>query len=208
MLWMMRRRFPWLGLVVVALLAAALTPPLLTGLLPRRYGQELDLTCGRVLDFEEVLGIRIEAKLRQSVLSQNYIRYLGPLPADRHWVKLWVATKPPRWLARFMPPPPAPRPGPLTDAVQELNQLLIDPTYGGQPDDKLTAAARGAIIERTLAILRQTEDPRLAFNYVRGVKRQLDDASAPLEPADLPTVEQYLGCIDQPESGTAAGRMD
>lgn len=192
----MRRRFPWLGLLLVLLLAAVLTPLLLEGLLPRRYGRAIDLNCGRELDFEEVMGIRLKAVVHRSILAENYIRYLAPLPADHHWQVIWTACRPAPWLAKHRPSPPAPRPGLLTDTVQELNQLLVDRTFGEQPEDRLSFAARGAAIERTLTILRQKDDPRVAFNYVQGIKRQLNDMDRPLEPADFPTAEQYLARLD------------
>lgn len=179
--------------MAVLVLAAVLAPlVLLTGLLPRRYGRALDLTCGRELEFEEVLGVRVKSELRASALSRNYKRYLGPLPDEHHYMVLWTVRLPPSWLAPHAPPVPPPRPGLLSDVVQELNQLVADSTYGEQPQDRLSFAARGAAVKRTFAVLQLTEDPQLAFNFVRGIRRQLDGATGQLGPDDFLTAEQYL----------------
>ncbi|GEM_PF-4863011 len=193
MLWAMHKRFHWTGLLAALVLAAALAPLLLlTGLLPRYHGRALDLTCGRELEFEEVLGVRARSSVRASALSRSYKRYVGALPDEHHYMILWVAKLPPSWLSPHTGPAPPPRPGLLSDVVHELNQLVADSTYGEQPQDRLSFAARGAAIDRTLTILRLTEDPQLAFNYVRGLARQLNAASEQLDADDFLTAEQYL----------------
>lgn len=187
----MRARFPLLEilLVIATAFAGAL---LLPQVLPYRYGIAVDLVAGRWLYYRQLPAMTFYAEERQSILAVHYRKYVGPLPKQTRWVVSSAGVQYPKWLIELVPPQPPPQPSTVTDAVHEINQLVQYRIATDQVEGRLSDAARGAIIERSLDLLRRPDGGTLAFNYLRGLRRQLRDTEGWINPDDFPTPEEYL----------------
>jgi hypothetical protein len=187
----MRWRFPLLEIILVAgaAFAAAL---LVLSEMPYRYGTAFDLIAGRRLDYRQLLGITFYAHEHQSILSRYYQKYVGSLPDETDWIVESSGVQLPRALQPLQARQPLPRYSPIRDAIIELNAILAQQETPGNSAARMLPEACAAAIEQTLAVARLSDNSELVFDYVRGLKQEIERSKGEIGANAFPTAAQFL----------------
>ncbi|MBN2082956.1 hypothetical protein JW859_12225 [bacterium] len=187
----MRKRFPLLALTVAALVTLAASPWLLANL-PCEYGELIDLNSGRERSYRSYIGLQvITGQTRNTILYEHYCHYLDQPAEPADWFILRTYRHVPLLETKneFSGAVAA---NAMADVVQELNQLLQQALAPGQPELNTSDAARAELLQRTLGIVKQTRQPRLAFQYLQDFKRMARQSDREITPTDFPTAEEYI----------------
>lgn len=164
--------------------------------LPLHNAEWIDTSSGHVLWTTSVPGFTLMEQPGFPRLAELCDFHSGPPETAMHWVKVWSGVHPPAWL-QWYPRPASPSVQVSVSMLHERLEFCLPagrPYYSAAQQQQIketlnryaTPAARKAIINHTLEVVRLAEDLKPALDYVDAVWYRMQRTSTPLTPDDLP----------------------